>query len=110
VNRVFKYVADKLQELKMIFLLVWIVFVTWAIVVASKRQLSGGAMAGTIIMAVLIPIVGVILAYTLPGGKAQAQDFFQGSSMEELEKAQKLLEKGAISEEEYQKLKSRLLK
>lgn len=96
----------------MLILVVWIVFVVWASSVAIlKRKLNGGAIAITILLAFIIPVLGVILAYTLPAEDPSSayNRIIAANNMESLKKAKMLLKMGVINKAEYMGIKDRLL-
>ena len=91
----------------MIILIVWILFLVATIWVGSARKLSGGMMVISIVASLLVPVLGLILAAVLPANKPDLGG--GGGGMAELEKAQSLLERGAITREEFDKVKARTL-
>lgn len=85
--------------------LIW-VQVIWPIMAASRRKLSGGMFALVILGIFVFPLLSLVLAYALPAGRKPQ---VMSASLDDLEKAKKLLESGAISRSEYEQIKNRVI-
>jgi uncharacterized membrane protein len=102
------------------FMFIWMFIGVFADIF-RRNDLSGGAKAGWIILIVLLPLLGILI-YMIARPKMTEQDkqmldeYQQAerratgySSAEEIAKAKELLDKGAISQEEFERLKARAL-
>jgi hypothetical protein len=103
----------------------WFIFI-WMFIgvfadIFRRNDIGGGAKAGWIILIVLLPFLGILI-YMIARPKMTEQDkqmideYQQAerraagySSAEEIAKAKELLDKGAISQEEFEQLKARAL-
>jgi hypothetical protein len=108
----------------------WVAWIWLLIIIFSdlfRRDLSGWAKAGWVILLIVLPFLGTLI-YVIANGKgmterrvrdveaSQAQfDTYvrsvasEGGSAAEIEKAKQLLDSGAISNDEYAALKARAL-
>jgi uncharacterized membrane protein len=87
---------------------IYVLFPIWGYRAGSKRTM--GPIVGMLLGAVL-GIIGIIIIYCTPRVKFQPFYNFQAESRkaDELQKFKQLLDSGAITEEEYQTQKARIL-
>lgn len=87
--------------------LFYLVFPIWGYREGSKRTI--GATLG-LLLGVFLGLIGIIIVYCTPKVKEQPFPGFQSpSKADELQKYKQLLDSGAITEEEYQTQKARIL-
>ena len=102
------------------FMAIWI-FITVFADIFRRRDLSGGAKAGWIILIFLVPFLGAII-YMIARPKMTAQDQEDLARMQEAErrvsgyspadevaKLSKLRDEGKITAEEYEEMKKRAM-
>lgn len=78
----------------------------WPIMIASRRKLSTGMFALVIVGIFVFPLLSLLLAFVLPAGQ---KSVVQSGSLDDVEKAKKLLESGAISQAEFEHIKHRVI-
>lgn len=92
----------------LLFLAFYVIFPIWGYKEGSKRTI--GATLG-LLLGVFLGFIGIIIVYCTPKVKEQPFYDFQSESKkaDELQKFKQLLDSGAITEEEYQTQKARIL-
>lgn len=91
-----------------IILFFYLIFPIWGYMAGKKR--TAGPILG-LLLGVFLNIVGIIIIYCTPKVNEQPFYDFQAESRkaDELQKFKQLLDSGAITEEEYQTQKARIL-
>jgi hypothetical protein len=113
----------------MIIFFTWVVWIWIMIVILTdvfrRNDISGWAKAGWTVFLIVLPFLGALVylianhdgmarrsAKEAQGQKAQFDDYVRtvaGGPATEIEKAKQLLDSGAITQEEYQAIKSKAL-
>ncbi len=104
----------------------WILFTVWADIF-RRDDISGWAKTGWLIFTIVLPFLGVFIYLitqneemtkrNIERGRAQRAQFNDyvrdtaddGSAVEEINKAKRLLDSGAISQEEFESIKRKAL-
>lgn len=90
-----------------IILCFYLVFPVWGYMAGRKR--TAGPILG-LLLGVFLNVVGIIIIYCTPKVNGQSFHGFQSvSKPDELQKYKQLLDSGAITEEEYQTQKAKIL-
>jgi uncharacterized membrane protein len=91
-----------------LFIAFYVIFPVWGYKEGSKRTI--GATLG-LLLGVFLGFIGVIIVYCTPKVKEQPFYDFQAESRkaDDLQKYKDLLDSGAITEEEYQTQKAKIL-
>lgn len=98
--------APEIIIIVIIILGIYLLFPIWGYVEGKKR--SVGPIVGLLLGAVL-GIIGIIILYLTPKKDDQPFSFQSPSKADELQKYKQLLDSGAITEEEYQTQKAKIL-
>jgi hypothetical protein len=104
----------------LIFIVIWM-FIRIFSDIFTRENLSGWGKAAWIVFIFIVPVIG-ILAYVIVRPKNTEQDqrmaaqaqavnarLAGGSSVDDIAKAQELLDKGAITQDEFNALKAKAL-
>ena len=104
-----------------LFVIVIMMFVRVFADIFTRENLSGWGKAGWIIILFVIPFIGILI-YMIARPKNTEQDqrmmeqaqatqarLVGGSSVDDIAKAQELLDKGAITQDEFNSLKAKAL-
>ena len=100
-----------LNSTEIVFLAVYF-FVTkvipaiWGYRVGAKRSI--GALVG-LLLGFFLSYIGIIIIYLMPLSKQPGFNFPSNTAADELKKYKQLLDSGAITEQEYNQQKARIL-
>lgn len=86
---------------------IWMIPAVWGYIEGTKRTIGGGV---GLILGLFLSFLGVIIVYcTKRTDTTPSNKFVYPSSADELHKYKKLLESGAITQQEYDLHKAKLL-
>lgn len=96
------------------FTAIWMFLVVFADII--RRDLSGWAKAGWIVLIVVLPFIGIVI-YIVARPRGTADDFYpmttgsraQRSPAEEIGRAGSLYDQGKITTDEFEQIKARAL-